>query len=272
MFFCFYQEKLFCFILVGDGSCFCCDFFCVVQIVMFDWFEVFIEFIYQWYVGWDVQFEDFVFVYVVEVFYQCVQGVIVSGDDYVFIVFQVWQNGFVLVRYDVVDSQCQVFSGWQFGVGQFCIVWIVVWVVFVVFGQFWWSDSEVVMLLFNLFVIIFFSGFCFVQVLQCVVMMFVQFSGFFNWQSGLIQFVQYVLQGVDGMFQYGGISKIKVEVFSFQQFICCFCFVNVFFGQIYVVLIGEVVFVVLLVFVMMNQYQFSYSYFFIFFYMLFFVL
>ena len=182
-----------------------------------------------------------------------------SGDDHALTAFQARQNGFVPVRHDAVDSQRQAFSGRQFGVGQFCIARIVARVALVVFGQLRRSDSEAATPLFNLLVTIFLSGFRFVQALQRAVMTFVQLPGFLNRQPGLIQFVQHVPQGVDGTFQHGGISKIKAEAFSLQQFTRCFRFANAFLGQIHVVPTGEAVFVVPLAFAMTNQYQLSYS-------------
>lgn len=58
------------FTLVGDGSGFRCDLVGITQIVALERFEVFVELIHQRHAGRDVQFEDFVFAQVVEVFHQ----------------------------------------------------------------------------------------------------------------------------------------------------------------------------------------------------------
>lgn len=73
-------------------------------------------------------------------------------------------------------------------------------VALVVFGQLRRSDSEAATPLFNLLVTVFLSGFRFVQALQRAVMTLVQLPGFLNRQPGLIQFVQYVPQGMMARF------------------------------------------------------------------------
>ena len=129
----------------------------------------------------------------------------------------------------------------------------------VIFGQFRWRYRKAATPLFNLLVTVFFSGFSFVQTLQRAVMTFVQFPGFLNWQPGLIQFVQYVPQGVNGTFQHRGISKIEAVAFFFQQFTCRFCFAHTFLGQINVIPTGKTVLVVPLTFTVTYQNQLSYS-------------
>lgn len=106
------------------------------------------------------------------------------------------------------------------------------------------------MLDFDLFFVVFGRGFGFVQFLQVVVVVFVEVLGFGYWQLVLFQFGQCILQGVDGMFEYGGVGDVELQVFFVYQVIGGGCFLVFLFGQVDIDLVGEVVVQVLLVLVM----------------------
>ncbi|MNI70711.1 hypothetical protein D3C73_1265390 [compost metagenome] len=182
-----------------------------------------------------------------------------SGDNHALTAFHARQNGFVPVRDNTLDGQRQAFGNRQLFVSELSITRIVPRIALVIFGQLRRCYREATTPLFNLLVTVFFSGFGFVQTLQSAVMTFVQLPGFFNRKPRLIQFIQYVPQGVDGTFEHRSVSKIEAVAFLSQQFARRFCFAYAFLGQINIVPTGKAVFVVPLTFTVTYQNQLSYS-------------
>src|SRR5471032_489655 len=251
--------KLLRFTLVCYGRGFRSDFVGIAQIVMFDRFEVFVEFVNQWHTGRDVEFKNFVFAQIIQVFNQRTQGVTVCSDDHALAAFDTWFDNVSPVRDHAIDGQCQAFRRWQLFRAQFRITRIMAWEALIAFFQFWWCHGKATTPLFNLLVTVFFRGFSFIQTLQRAVMTSVQFPGFFNWQPWLIQFVQNAPQGMDGTFQHGGVSEVEMEAFVFQQLTGSFCFGTALVRQFNIMPTGKTVLFVPLTLAVSYQNQLGYS-------------
>ncbi|MNF10259.1 hypothetical protein D3C80_2111480 [compost metagenome] len=64
---------------------------------------------------------------------------------------------------------------------------------------------------------------------------------------------------MDGAFQHGGVSEIKLEAFVFQQLTRSFCFSAAFLGQVNIMPTGKTVLFVPLTFTVSYQHQLGYS-------------
>lgn len=91
------------FSLVGYRIHFCFKSSLITKVIVTQNIHVIVEFINQRYAGWNIQFEDFVVAHVVEIFYQSTQGVAVGSDNYVFSIFDIGFDDFLVVRNNAVN-------------------------------------------------------------------------------------------------------------------------------------------------------------------------
>lgn len=87
-------------------------------------------------------------------------------------------------------------------------------------------------------------------------MTFVEFPGFLDGNIVFIQFVENMVESMNGPFKIGRIGFIKFVAIFFQQLACLNRFLMTFFGKIDIRPTGELVFLIPFTFAMTDQNQF----------------
>src|SRR3990167_6363933 len=105
---------------------------------MFDWFEVSIKFINEWDGSWDVQLSNFFIRNVIKIFDKGTDTVSMSSNEDSFSCLDLWHN-FIFPQWCKTSNYVlKAFSFWEKCWTDIFVFWVVSWIHWAFFINFWW--------------------------------------------------------------------------------------------------------------------------------------